>query len=283
MSTMSTDESEHKIYREKGLSPVDDILQDALPVQLISIPRHQFRTCYARELVADVKASNTEDYDFLPVLKPWRTGGIAAIIGLLEISTPTSASAVVEEVMRPLCEENLIGADASILDFLRDADQRPCRLIVAGRDITSLVSLSDIQRLPVRAALFAMITHLEMTMADAIRRGYENTEWMTKLPPERMAKIQTEIKGATSDDSFVDSLLFTQFCDKVTIIRKSEAFRDNKNEFSKQMKSIQDLRDLLAHANEFAATRKAAAAVCETVRVIDEWIVRLKLGLGNGA
>jgi hypothetical protein len=283
---MSTDESEHRIYREKGLSPVDDILehfQDALPVQLISIPRHQFRTCYARELVADVKASNTEDYDFLPVLKPWRTGGIAAIIGLLEISTPTSASAVVEEVMRPLCEENLIGADASILDFLRDADQRPCRLIVAGRDITSLVSLSDIQRLPVRAALFAMITHLEMTMADAIRRGYENTEWMTKLPPERMAKIQTEIKGATSDDSFVDSLLFTQFCDKVTIIRKSEAFRDNKNEFSKQMKSIQDLRDLLAHANEFAATRKAAAAVCETVRVIDEWIVRLKLGLGNGA
>ena len=283
---MSTDESEHRIYREKGLSPVDDILehfQDALPVQLISIPRHQFRTCYARELVADVKASNTEDYDFLPVLKPWRTGGIAAIIGLLEISTPTSASAVVEEVMRPLCEENLIGADASILDFLRDADHRPCRLIVAGRDITSLVSLSDIQRLPVRAALFAMVTHLEMTMADAIRRGYENTEWMTKLPPERTAKIQTEIKGATTDDSFVDSLLFTQFCDKVTIIRKSEAFRDNKNEFSKQMKSIQDLRDLLAHANEFAATRKAAAAVCETVRVIDEWIVRLKLGLGNGA
>ena len=140
---MSTVESEHRTYGEKGLSHVDDILehfQDALPVQLISIPRHQFRTCYARELVADVKASNTEDYDFLPVLKPWREGGIAAIIGLLEISTPASASAVVEDVMRPLCEENLIGADASILDFLRDADQRPCRLIVAGRDITGLVS-----------------------------------------------------------------------------------------------------------------------------------------------
>jgi hypothetical protein len=60
----------------------------------------------------------------------------------------------VYEKMRHLSEANLIGADASILAFVRDADRHKCRLVVSGCEISGLVSLSDLQRLPVRAALF---------------------------------------------------------------------------------------------------------------------------------
>src|SRR5262245_47875031 len=42
--------------------------------------------------------------------------------------------------------------------------------------------------------------------------------------------------------------------------------------FQKDMKDIQNLRDNLAHANDYAATRDAARSVCECVRNIDGWI-----------
>ena len=41
-----------------------------------------------------------------------------------------------------------------LLDFVRTADEHSCRLVVDGGRVTGLVSLSDIQKLPVRAALF---------------------------------------------------------------------------------------------------------------------------------
>jgi hypothetical protein len=259
-------------------SPSDTFehLQDELSVQLISTPRRLFKTCYAHELAADVAARYEREFDFLPVLKPGINDNGPLIIGLLDLSMHPNTSVAVEEVMSPLSEDNLIGADAGILEFLRDADQRPCRLIVAGSAITSLVSLSDIQRLPVRASLFAMITHLEMTMADAIRRVHKNTEWITKLAPQRVTKIDEEMKQSKLNDCFVDPLLFAQFGDKVTIVRKSEALVDSKTKFEKDMKSAQDLRNRLAHANEFASTRVAAADVCRTIRAIDFWIDRLK-------
>ena len=56
-------------------------------------------------------------------------------LGLIEIDpfmqgAPTDAH--VGAMMRPLSEENLIGADASVLDFVRDANYQKCRLVVSA-------------------------------------------------------------------------------------------------------------------------------------------------------
>jgi len=89
--------------------------------------------------------------------------------------------------MWPLSEDDMIGADASIVAFVRDADRHKCRLVVSGCEINGLVSLSDLQKLPVRAALFTMVTHLEMVMANFIRRHCgAYAEWQRSLPDERL-------------------------------------------------------------------------------------------------
>jgi hypothetical protein len=50
---------------------------------------------------------------------------------------------------------------------------------VAGRDISGLVSLFDIQKLPARTALFAIVTQLEIVMTNAIRREFGRDEsWL---------------------------------------------------------------------------------------------------------
>ena len=180
------------------------------------------------------------------------------------------------QIMQPLSEENLLGADASILVFVRDADQQKCRLIVSGHEISGLVSLSDLQRLPVRAALFGLITYLEIAMTGVIRQEFNGTDgWLNRISEGRRQKLQVEIAKARSDEPLVDALLFTQFADKANIIWKSGCLIVEKSAFESQFKKIQALRDHLAHANDYASSPSAAIDTCKTVRLIDEWNNRL--------
>jgi hypothetical protein len=89
-------------------------------------------------------------------------------------------------------------------------------------------------------------------------------------PSPRQGKLRGEIEKSHVDDTFVDALLFTQFVDKITILAGSPAFLESNLET--ELRQVMDLRDRLAHANDYAATPQDAVIVCRTVRLIDKWI-----------
>lgn len=223
---------------------------------------------------------NDESYDYIPVIAK-APDGKADIVGLLHAANYIGVPApdgLVRDHRDALSEEVLIGADVSILDFIKTGDKRPCRLAVSGAGIVGLVTLSDLQKLPVRAVLFALVTGLEITMSEAIRRHFQHKDsWLTCLSEGRRVKINTEIAKSRTDDGFVDSLLFTQFCDKVDIIRKSFALLSDKKDVRAHLKEIQGLRDNLAHANEYAASPDQARRTCAIVRTLLE--LRKKIAL----
>jgi hypothetical protein len=116
-----------------------------------------------------------------------------------------------------------------------------------------------------------------MTMADVVRRRFSQPDaWMGLLSQGRAEKVRENVARAKAEDTLVDRLLYTEFCDKVTIIDKawisSVDGSPKKKSFQKDMQDIQNLRDNLAHANDYAATRDAARSVCECVREMDGWI-----------
>jgi hypothetical protein len=130
--------------------------------------------------------------------------------------------------------------------------------------------------LPVRAALFGLITYLEIAMTGVIRQEFNGSDaWLNRISEHRRQKLQGEIAKARSDEPLVDALLFTQFVDKANIIRKSGRLMVGKSAFESQFKKIQALRDRLAHANDYASSPNAAIDTCKTVRMIDEWNDRL--------
>lgn len=249
-----------------GLSGTRDVfraLHSGLTVDLIATPVHELKTCTPHELISDVLQHNPEDFDFLPVVdETHRFAGMfhaAAHRGRRTLGT-------VWQCYVPLSEDYLLGADASILEFVLDADEKQCRLVISGTKVVGLVSLSDLQRLPVRAALFALITGLEMTMADLIRMRYpESQHWMRVLTSGRQAKIEEERKKAKSDDGYVDTLLFTQFCDKREILTRELAEPEGRA-LSATLESIEALRNSVAHANEYASSPAEAKNVCKIAR-----------------
>jgi hypothetical protein len=253
---------------EVGSSGVFEAVHSGLTVQLIETTRDRLVTCNTEDAASLIVERNTEQYDFIPVTADSGTGG-DRIVGLLHAAKfrekPTPPGPVAAHLL-PLSEEYLIGADTSILDFITDADTRPCRLVLAGPRISGLVSLSDLQKLPVRAALFALITGFEITMTEAIRRRFvKDEDWMIHLN-DRRRDIQEEIVGSKKDDGFVDALLFTQFCDKKEIVIESFQWGPSKTKLRKRLEQIQELRDGVVHANEYAATPDQARNVCAVVR-----------------
>jgi hypothetical protein len=238
----------HKV----GSSGVFEAVHSGLTVQLIATSRDDLMTCNSDDAASLVIARNTGQYDFIPVVAA-PANGQQRIIGLFHAAGFAEGPAPdgrVEKYLLPLSEAYLIGADASVLDFITDADARPCRLVLAGPRISGLVSLSDLQKLPVRAALFALITGFEITVAEAIRGKFATDEdWMVWLNDGRKEIIQQEIAKSKKDDGFVDALLFTQFCDTKEIIIKSFQIGQSKTKLRDQLDKIQVLRDNVAHAN----------------------------------
>ena len=262
-----------------GVSPeAMETVQNALPIRLIATSRSAFKTCRVEDNLACVVGENAKreaPFDHLPVVDGAEDGRetIAGVLDLTPFRSDRSAQGIVNDRMDRLSEDILIGADADILAFVRNADRYPCQLVVSGPEISGLVTLSDLQKLPVRVALFAAITHAEMAVAEAIRRELNGSDkWQERLKDNRRENILKEINKSVAEDTLIDHLLFTQFCDKRDIICNSPRFKGSKTKFRNEMKKIEDLRNRLAHANNYTSTRTAAEGVCQTVRSIDTWI-----------
>jgi hypothetical protein len=253
-------------WASSNLSGTGDVfraLHSGLTVDLIATPLSDLKTCKPHELISDVIRRYPEDFDFIPVIDENNR-----FVGMLHAADQRERLTLgtVWQCYSPLSEEYLIGADASILDFILDADQRQCRLVISGAKIVGLVSLSDLQRLPVRATLFALITGFEMTMADTIRRLYsKGDDWLEFLGKGRQRKIEEERKKAKADDGYVESLLFTQFCDKRDIL-KHHLPEEQRESLHGSLVRIESLRNSIAHANEYASSPAHAKDVCQVVR-----------------
>ncbi len=244
-------------------------VQRSLTVDMVMTPRANLQTCRRDETASEVMARNTKMFSFLPVVD-----GGERFLGLYWAARwfrETAPSQPIGDDFEPFSEDVVIGADASIIDFVKTADTRPTRLVVSGDGVAGLVSLSDLQQLPVRAALFTLITRLEMTMADRIAQewgGDDATGWLELLSEKRGASIQTAVRRAKKEDGFVSEISFSQLADKATIIRKKQLIPGTKTSLKRDFGAIVALRDDIAHANYYAETPQAAGNVCAAVRTI---------------
>ena len=124
--------------------------------------------------------------------------------------------------------------------------------------------MSDLQQLPVRAALFTLITSLEIVMADWIEAQWpgDPDSWLALLSPGRREKALDRIKEFKNNNSFVSEILCTEFTDKCDIVRERASIPASKSQMERDFSAIRDLRDQLAHASHYARSPREALQVC---------------------
>jgi hypothetical protein len=89
---------------------------------------------------------------------------------------------------------------------------------------------------------------------------------MALLSEGRKRKMREATERSRRADGFVNALLFTQFCDKGDIIRKSLPLSYSAETLKTKFDDLQELRNHLAHANDYASTPVEAKQVCGLVR-----------------
>lgn len=223
--------------------------------------------CRSDDSIEDLKLSGIQGFDILPVTDgPIADPHIVGIYDTRESRDFRVAGEFVRDQMSGLSDANLIGADSSILEFILDLPSRPVCLTVSGKRINGLVSWADLQKLPARAAIFGLITGFEISMADAIRKRFpEDGGWLSQLSCDRRDKLCEQIMESHENDSVVDALLCTQFCDKSTIVCKSLQLGESRRRLEKRCGQIEDLRDRVAHANNYSASREGAHRLARTL------------------
>lgn len=252
----------------------------AASVSLIATFEPGLECCTTTDRLADVvNRSDLAQFDFLPVRNS------REIVGLLNRAEQASeanivnsaAQRTVREAMHSLDESILMSSDSSILAFVASADEHPCRLIISETRINGIVTVADIQKLPVRPVLFLLVTHLEMLMAEALRVAFPDSEgWMAYLKPQRCEALEKRWLALQDRDMALDRLVAAEFCDKKEALVGSEIpLRHGKDKSARQIEQIEELRNGLAHAGEYAGTRMAAARCAKTVGLTQSWIAHL--------
>lgn len=225
-------------------------MHTGLTVGQITVPRHELRTYTSTDRESEVLAGNHDPvFDYLPVEDA--DGHVIGLLANQAISTasPDGGDARVVNRMDPLSEGDLIGAGAPIVALIRQIRRKPF-LVVSGQKIIGMVAWSDLQKLPVRAALFSLVTGFELTMYEAITRHFEERDgWTEHLDECRLCMAKKEYRRLQDRGGDVDLLLCTQFCDKRDIlIGSAMVFKQAK----KLRATIGDLVELRGWIDSFA-------------------------------
>jgi hypothetical protein len=251
------------------------ILEQSAPVRLIAT-LGEFTAAYADEaaVTADQRALAGR-FDFLPV----RDGYGGPIIGLFRCSTTrTSSASSVRDAMAPLSSENLISADAPLLDFVVSADRWPCRLLLDRSEIRGLVTLSDLQRLPVRTMLFGLFIHLELLLTDELKRLIgSNVCPFAWLAARDASGARKRWKKSVKDGLDRDLYAALMFSDKISLAQQRQVLGKPPDIVGQELIQIQNLiRHPIAHGRSYALTSDDTNSVVITTRTMISWISALR-------
>ncbi len=167
-------------------------------------------------------------------------------------------------------DDEIMPSTCPLPEALHYLAEKPRLFVKESGTVVGIITRADLHKPAVRIWLYGLISVLEIHMFELIREEYSGNDWGKKLSCRRrkhILKIHSSRKKMNED---IDLLYCTEFCDKRTIIEKSNLFKvtgiESKKVFSKEFKRIGDIRDWVAHSC------KIEKSGCERVSELSEKI-----------
>jgi hypothetical protein len=132
-----------------------------------------------------------------------------------------------------------------------------CFVKVLG-EVGAVITLSDLEKPPVRMFLFGMITIFEMMVSWAIRMYFPDESWREHVSPGRLAKAELLCQERHRRHSTADLMDCLQFSDRAQLMLRIPRVMDvlsqigipSKQAALKAIGELETLRNNIAHAQE---------------------------------
>jgi hypothetical protein len=196
--------------------------------------------------------SEIKDFDHVPITEEDQ------IVGVFDRESGS---------LRELSETMFMASNASLLSFVENADQRKFAFLVHESQIVGIVTLSDIQKLPVYCVLFGLLMSIEMLLMEWIRKVCRDDpdKWIIHLDDRVKRGIEDHWKRAQVKNVALDKLSCASFANEMTAARGLGLFSSNES-VSVSLERLNELRDLVCHGKEFALTPHRALEIPAHVR-----------------
>lgn len=162
--------------------------------------------------------------------------------------------------MRPFSPDNdLVPDTANLIDVVKSlAINQRCFVVVLDQ-VAAIITLSDLEKPPMRMFLFGIITLGEMLMTEIIRHRYRDGSWQKLISTQRLDKAIQLQEERSRRGQIVDLIDCLQYGDKGWILSYDEDIRkalgqESRTHARKAFKELETLRNNLAHTQEIIPT-----------------------------
>ncbi|MGB8345024.1 MAG: hypothetical protein WCD86_09075 [Ktedonobacteraceae bacterium] len=242
-------------------------------LQVLHITNFNLQFCDNDEEEVIAVFDRFKQFDQVPVRRNGK------VVGLIERANGTITGQV-KERMRPLNDSLLISAFEPLMHLisLMDMTGTYYLLVLGGtkeqQGIQGIVTRSDLLKLPIRLLAFTMVTHLEMLLKSIIQSEcYQDEQiWLKCLSEGRRKNTLNKWEQAKTSRLEPPKLEYTEFCDKRDILMK---LLKPGTKFKKDLEKIENLRNSVAHAGDYAETQEHMRQFIKTFLSAQYWIDHL--------
>jgi CBS domain-containing protein len=256
-------------------------IERSMPVRLIATFDNLITATTDEPSIDALDKVNKHRFDYLPV----RRSIDGPIIGILSADRlrDNSRGHHVDQVFEPLGPSDLISSDTSLLQFVWSADQQPRRLVLEATEIRGIVTLSDIQKLPVRISLFSLFIHFELLLTEHLRQSLRDKNPLEFVTPRRRDGVSKKWKAFIADDLEHDIFSAMDICDKRDVAEKLKILGKSAKSIASSISNIERfLRNPIAHGADYAISKEAAYRTVRAAQETQEWIRDLRSARGLG-
>ena len=248
-------------------------IERGMPVRLIATLQGLITTNPEESALDALKKIKSFDFDYLPVCR----SPTQSMIGIVSAEALKASDGRVADAFQPLGPDDLISAEASLLEFVWSADLQPRRLVLEGTEIRGIVTLSDIQKPPVRISLFSLFIHFELLLTEHLRAILRGRSPLEFVAPKRKEFVAAKWKEFSDNRLQQDIFNAMDICDKRDVAMRLKILDKSGTSIESSISNIERyLRNPIAHGAEYAISREAANRTVRAAKDTRDWIIDLR-------
>jgi hypothetical protein len=230
----------------------------------------------ARDVIEELKRL---DFDVVGVLERKSS----RVIGWLDRSHV--ADGPCRRWMQAIEPDHVVSDSTSLSAVLRVLGGQPWAFVVAGHGVAGIVTRSDLQKPPVRAVIFGLLSLLEIHLTYWIGQHFQSDQWQELLSEKRVSAANTLLSERANRNEEISLLDCLQLCDKRDILFRCPALIDifglESPKAARQiLRGAEGLRNRVAHSQDLV-TGWSWQELSETVNSVEKILSLSDLVIGS--